>query len=71
VDAVDDFDSDVMVATVLDEGAFEAGVAPQLGEANGTGSGTVGDGDPTDVVRGFGFQRGVMVASRSQLGLPA
>src|ERR1019366_8212247 len=51
VDAVDDFDSDVMVATVLDEGAFEAGVAPQLGEASGTASGTVGDGDPTDVVR--------------------
>ena len=51
MDAVHDFDSDVMVATVLDEGAFEAGVAPQLGEASGTASGTVGDGDPTDVVR--------------------
>src|ERR1019366_8639186 len=51
VDAVHHFDTDVMVAAVLDEGALEAGVAPELGEASGAASGTVGDGDPTDVVR--------------------
>src|ERR1019366_626730 len=51
VDAVHHFDTDVMVAAVLDEGALEAGVAPELGEASGAVASTVGDGDPTDVVR--------------------
>ena len=51
VDAVHDFDSDVMIAAVFDEGALEAGVAPQLGEAGGALASTVRDGDPTDVVR--------------------
>jgi len=32
VDAVHHFDADVMVPTVLDEGALEAGVAPELGK---------------------------------------
>ena len=32
MDAVDHFDADVVVAAVLDEGALEARVAPQLGE---------------------------------------
>src|ERR1019366_7806272 len=51
VDAVHDFDSDVMVAAVFDEGALEAGVAPELGEGGGAAAGTVRDGDSTDVVR--------------------
>ena len=33
VDALDDLDADVVVAAVLDEGALEARVAPELGEA--------------------------------------
>ena len=51
VDAVHDFDSDVMVAAVLDEGALEPRVAPELREASGALSSTVGHGDPADVVR--------------------
>src|ERR1039458_7911416 len=51
VDAVHHFDTDVMVRAVLDEGALEAGVAPELGEARGAVAGTVGDGDPADIVR--------------------
>jgi hypothetical protein len=51
VDALDDFDADVMIAAVLDEGALEPGVAPELGEARGAITGTVRHGDTTEVVR--------------------
>ena len=51
VKTVDNFDADVMMATVLDEGALESRVAPQLGEASGALAGTVRHGDSADVVR--------------------
>ena len=51
VDAIYDFDADVVVAAVLDEGALEPRVTPQLGEASGAHAGTVRHGDATDVVR--------------------
>ena len=50
VDAVHNFYTDVMVAAVFDEGALEAGVAPQLGEASRATAGPIRDSDPTDVV---------------------
>src|ERR1017187_10250507 len=51
VDAVHHFDTDVMVAAVLDEGAREAGVAPELGEASEGFTSPVRYGDSADVVR--------------------
>src|SRR5271163_4551230 len=51
VDAIDDFDSDVVVTAVLDEGAFEPRVAPELGEASGAVTGPVRHFDAADVVR--------------------
>src|ERR1700728_1916511 len=52
VDLVDHLDADVVVPAVFDEGALEARVTPQLGEAGGAAAGAVGHGDPTGVVRG-------------------
>jgi hypothetical protein len=51
VNSVDDFDSDVMVAAVLDEGALEPRVAPELGEARGAVASSVRHRDAADVVR--------------------
>ena len=51
VDAMHDFDRDVMSTTVFDEGGLEAGVAPQSPEPPRACSGGVGDGDPAGVVR--------------------
>jgi hypothetical protein len=63
VDAVHHFDTDVMVAAVLDEGALEAGVAPELGEACGAVAGTVGDGDPTASMEAIAKEAGVGVGT--------
>jgi ABC-type branched-subunit amino acid transport system ATPase component len=51
MDSVHNFYADVMVSAVLDEGALEAGVAPEFGETNGAVARTIGRGDATDVVR--------------------
>ena len=64
VDAVHHFDTDVMVAAVLDEGALEAGVAPELGEACGAVAGTVGDGDPTASMEAIAKEAGVPPGSQ-------
>src|SRR5487761_2525180 len=52
VDAIHHLDSDMMVPAVLDEGALESSVAPQLGEASGAVPGTIGHVDSAGVVRG-------------------
>ena len=42
---------DVMMPAVLDEGAFEPGIAPKVTEPVDLVPDDVDDGDPTDVVR--------------------
>src|SRR5579884_2187512 len=55
VDTLDHLDAHVVAPTVLDEGAFEARVTPEFGEASRAVAGPVGHVDPLSGVKPLGF----------------